>query len=87
MAVKTIQREVTSTIVKFARLSVVEGVAQVENTEKIFIGNVDQEKALKLLTKEMGSGVTVLSVEVDTQKYEMPVEDFIHMATKVEVTE
>lgn len=87
MAVKKMQREVTSTKVEYALLKVVEGQPEVTKNSKVLVGNIDQEKALKLLAKEMGSGVTVLSVEADTQVYEMPVDEFIQLASIKEVKE
>jgi uncharacterized protein (DUF2164 family) len=87
MAVKMMQREVTSTKVEFAKLTVVEGQPEVTKDSSILVGNVDAEKALKILTKEMGSGLTILSTEVETQVYEMSVEDFISFATIKEVKE
>ncbi|HWI49887.1 MAG TPA: hypothetical protein VNU45_16870 [Rummeliibacillus sp.] len=87
MAVKMMQREVTSTNVEYAQLKVVEGQPEVSKETKVLVGNVDAEKALKILTKELGSGVTILSTEVDSQIYEMPVDDFIQMATIKEVKE
>lgn len=84
MAVKMLQREVTSTKVEYATLEIVNGSPVAVKSERELIGNVSEEKALKLLTKELGSGVTILSVEVDTQKYEMPIKEFIQLATKIE---
>jgi hypothetical protein len=84
MAVKTLQREVTSTKVEYAQLKVVEGQPQVVKGDLELIGNISEEKVLKHLTKEVGSGVTILSLEVNTQKYEMPVEEFIQLAKVVE---
>jgi hypothetical protein len=85
MSVKMMQREVTSTRVEFAQLTVVEGLPEVNKSVEELIGNVDQEKAQKILTKKYGNGVTILSLEVDTKKYEMSVEDFIKLASiKVE---
>jgi hypothetical protein len=49
--------------------------------EMVLVGNVPSEKAQKILTKEMGVGVSVLDVEVQTEVYEMAVEDFIKLAT------
>jgi hypothetical protein len=81
MAVKMMQREVTFTKVEYAHLKVVEGQPTVTKETMVFAGNIDEEKALKFLTKDVGSGVTVLSTEVDSQIYEMPVTDFIQLAT------
>lgn len=80
MAEKVIQREVTSTKVKFAVMQVNEGIAEVMNLEAELVGNVDKEKAAKILSKEHGSSVTVLEVEANTQRYQMPVSAFIGLA-------
>jgi hypothetical protein len=85
MAVKMMQREVTSTVVKFASVLVEDGKAIAIEGEQILVGNVEADKAQKILTKELGAGVTVLSVEADTQVYEMPVDEFIKLATIKEV--
>jgi hypothetical protein len=83
MAVKMLQREVTTTKVVFAQLETYEGKAIVVEKESELIGNVSEEKAVKILSREFGSGVTILRLEANTQKYEMPVEEFIQLATKV----
>lgn len=83
MAEKTIQREVTFTKVKFALIEVIEGQAAVKNHEAILTGNVDKEKATRLLTKEHGLGVTVLEVEADTKRFSMPVTTFVELAEEV----
>jgi hypothetical protein len=83
---KMMTKEVTKTTVKLAQMVVENGVptAQVL-ADKILLGNVSQESAQKQVTKELGQGVTVLSVQADTVTYELPVEEFLQIATvKVE---
>ena len=80
---KMIQREITFTNVKFASIQIIDGVAVAQNQEAILTGNVDAEKATKLLSKEHGLGVTVLSVEANTKRFQMPVSTFIELGEEV----
>jgi hypothetical protein len=78
---KLMTKEVTSTIVKVAKIDMVEGSAQVvELPSIILLGNVDLEKAQKVVAKQLGAGVSVLSVEADTKVYELEVTEFIKIA-------
>jgi hypothetical protein len=82
MARKTMTKEVTSTTVKLARMVMVEGAPNAETLpDEILIGNVTLENAQKAVTKKHGAGVTVFAVEPKTDVYEMPVEEFIKVAT------
>ena len=79
---KMMQREVTSTTVRLAKIDVVNGEPKmVHLPEEVFVGNVSMEHAQRLLNKKYGSPVTILELETDTQVYEMAVEDFIKHAT------
>lgn len=74
-------KEVTSTIVKVAKIDMVEGQPQAVELEPIILlGNVDSEKAQKLVSKSHGAGVTVLGVEADTKVYELEVTEFLKIA-------
>jgi hypothetical protein len=86
---KMMSKEVTSTIVKMAKMEMVEGLPQaVTLPNEVMLGNVSVERAQKEVTKKHGAGVTVFEVLPETTVYEMPVEDFIKLATvKVEETE
>ncbi len=78
---KLMTKEVTSTLVKVAKIDTVEGKPVAVELEPItLLGNVDSEKAQKLVTRKLGQGVTVLSVEADTKVYELEVEEFIKIA-------
>jgi hypothetical protein len=78
---KLMTKEVTSTIVKVAKIDMVDGSAQVvELPSIILLGNVDSEKAQKIVAKQLGVGVSVLSVEADTKVYELEVTEFIKIA-------
>jgi hypothetical protein len=79
---KMMTKEVTSTIVKVAKIDMVGGLPQaVELEPVILLGNIDSEKAQKLVSKSHGAGVTVLSVEADTKVYQAPVTEFLKIAT------
>lgn len=74
-------KEVTSTIVKVAKIDMVDGVPQAVELEPItLLGNVDSERAQKIVSKQHGAGVTVLSVEADTKVYELEVTEFLKIA-------
>jgi hypothetical protein len=78
-------KEVTSTTVKVARIDVTSGKPVVVELEPvILLGNVDSEKAQKVVAKQHGNGVTVLGVESVTDVYEMEVSEFIKIARKRE---
>lgn len=74
-------KEVTSTIVKVAKIDMVEGQPKAVELEPIILlGNRDLEFAQKAVQKSHGAGVTVLSVEADTKVYELEVSEFIKIA-------
>jgi hypothetical protein len=78
---KLMTKEVTSTIVKVAKIDIVEGQPQAVELEPItLLVNVDLEKAQKIVSKAKGPTVTVLSVEADTQVYELEVTEFLKVA-------
>lgn len=74
-------KEVTSTVVSAAKIDMVDGQPKVVELEPItLLGNVDAEKAQKIVSKEHGAGVTVLEVEADTKVYELEVTEFLKIA-------
>jgi hypothetical protein len=79
---RKMSKEVTKTTVKVARTIQGEnGLPQVEQLEDvILLGNVDSEKAQKLVQKRFDFPVTVYAVQADTEIYEMDVEKFIELA-------
>lgn len=82
---KVMQKEVTQTTIKMARIEVLEGETKlVELPEVVQLGNVSKEKAQKWATKEHGAGTTVTHVEPNALRYEMEVLEFIKLATLVE---
>lgn len=79
---KMMTKEVTKTTVKIAKMEVVNGLPQATTLEdEILLGNVGMEKAQKAVTKKHGAGVTVFEVVPSTETYELPVEEFIKIAT------
>ena len=79
---KMMQREVTSTTVKLAKIDVVEGTPKmVTLPNEELIGNVSIDHAQRTLNKKFGQPVTILEVTTDTKVYEMAVEDFIKHAS------
>lgn len=83
---KMMTKEVTKTTVKVAKMEMVDGLPQaVQLPDEIILGNVTLEKAQKQVNKKYDHPVTVLTVEADTIVYELPVDEFIKIATvKVE---
>jgi hypothetical protein len=79
---KMMTKEVTTTTVKTAKIHVVDGQVQAIHQEPVYLlGNVSMEKAQKQMNKFFGEPVTILEIMADTVTYEMPVEDFIKVAT------
>ena len=84
---KTIVRTMsTSTINAFA-LSMVDGKPVVENLEPLTVmGRATEKDALKALKEKYGknASITIGSIEVQEDTYEISVEDFLKHAHKVE---
>lgn len=79
---KMMTKEVTSTLVKVAKMEMVEGQPKaIALPDEILLGNVSLEKAQKTISKKLGAGATVFEVSPETVVYEMPVEEFIKVAT------
>lgn len=77
-------REVTSTTVKVARMEEQNGLpVAVELPDVTILGNVSMEKATKEVKKIHGENAAVFKLEANTQKYRMPVEEFIQLAEVV----
>jgi hypothetical protein len=79
---KMMTKEVTKTNVKVAKMEVKDGQpVATPMPDEIMLGNVDLEKAQRAMTKKLGSGVTVFQVVPSTETYELPVEEFLKIAT------
>lgn len=82
MSRKMMTKEVTFTTVKLAKLEVVEGKPVVVHLpDETLIGNISPEHAQRLLNKKHGGAVTLFEITADTTVYEMPVEEFIKLAS------
>ena len=78
---KMMTKEVTSTIVSLAKIEAADGQVQaVTLPNETLLGNVDTEKAQKLMAKKHGAGVTVIAVEPKTEVYELEVSKFLEIA-------
>jgi hypothetical protein len=79
---KMLTKEVTKTTVKLAKIVVENGLPQaVALPDEVILGNVQLENAQKQLNKKIGEPVTILQLLPTTETYEMPVEEFIQLAT------
>lgn len=80
-----INREITTTKVTAAKMSMVDGMVTTEQLENIIlIGNVSLEKANKEVKEKYGEGATAFTVHANTHKYRVPTEVFIKHAEIVE---
>jgi hypothetical protein len=91
MSRKMMTKEVTHTLVKSANMIVDENGQPVPELveDQVFIGNVSVGHAQRLINKKFPeTKPKVFSVEPKTEVYEMPVEEFIKLASiKVETPE
>lgn len=79
---KMMTKEVTHTTITASKLVSENGVATIQELAPLkVLGNVNMDKAQRLVNKEYGSGTTVLTVEPETVVYELPVEKFLEIAT------
>jgi hypothetical protein len=79
---KMMTKEVTKTTVRIAKMQVDNGeVKIVKLPEEILVGNVKQEQAQKMLNKKFGEPIAILEIFAETEIYELPVEDFLKIAT------
>lgn len=84
---KMMTKEVTTTTFKIAKIEIQDGEPViVELPSETLLGNVSMEKAQREINKKYGYPVTILSLSANTLIYEMPVEEFIKIATLKEVT-
>lgn len=84
---KMMTKEVTTTTFKIAKIEIQDGEPViVELPSETLLGNVSMEKAQREINKKYGYPVTILSLTANTLIYEMPVEEFIKIATLKEAT-
>lgn len=75
-------KEVTTTKVKVAKMEMVDGLPKaVALPEEELLGSLSLEQAQKAILKKYGQGATVFQAEPNTIVYEMPVEEFIQLAS------
>ncbi|ALH46476.1 dsDNA binding protein [Bacillus phage VMY22] len=85
---KTITREVTFTKITAVKNEMIDGEIKASLLEPIIkTGNLKKETAQNIIHRDLGKNVTVLEVTPDSGRYEMDLEDFIHFAKRVDVTE
>lgn len=79
----TITRTMATSQITGYRVKIENGVPAVETLPTLTIGGKAKEKdALKALEKAYGKGVTIGSIEISEDVYEISVEDFLKHATK-----
>jgi hypothetical protein len=79
---KMMTKEITHTTVRIAAMKVENGeVKIVKLPEETLVGNVKQEVAQKMLNKKYGEPIAILEIFANTTVYELPVEDFLKIAT------
>lgn len=84
---KTIVRTMATSTINAYMLKVVDGVPTVENLEPLTVmGKANEKEIMKALKEKYGKDapVSVASVEVQEDTYEISVEDFLKYAKKVE---
>ena len=83
-----IKRTITATKVLFKLIKTDErGEVEVTDHEKVLSGSVSKEKATEALNKELklsnDETFLITSMKEETNRYEIPVEDFIKHATLI----
>jgi hypothetical protein len=79
---KMMTKEITYTTVRIAKMHVENGeVKIVKLPEETLVGNVKQEAAQKMLNRKFGEPVAILEIFSNTTVYELPVEEFLKIAT------
>lgn len=83
MGRRMMQREITRTTIKLAKMEVQDGKpVAISLPNETMLGNVRIERAQREMDKKYkGESVTVLEVQADTTTYVLPVEKFLEIAT------
>lgn len=88
MARRMMTREVTKTTVKVGKMEIKDGqLVAISLPDETLLGNVNIQKAQRYVDKKYEKSATVLQVLPETTVYEMPVEEFIKVATVKAVDE
>lgn len=86
---KTIVRTMATSKINAYALTMVDGKPSIENLEPLTVmGKASEKDAIKALKEKYGknASVTIGSIEVTEDTYEISVEDFLKHAKKVEKT-
>ena len=84
---KTIVRTMSTSTINAFKLTVENGQPKVENLEPLTVmGKATDKEALKALKDKYGKNapVTIASIDVQEETYEISVDDFMKYATKIE---
>lgn len=84
---KTIVRTMATSTIQAFKLTIENGQPKVENLEPLVVmGKATEKEALKALKEKYGKNapVTIASIEVQEDTYEISVEDFVKHAKKVD---
>lgn len=84
---KTIVRTMATSTINAFSLTMVDGQPKVENLEPITVmGKATEKEGLKALKEKYGKNcpITIGSIDVKEDTYEISVDDFIKYATKVD---
>lgn len=77
-------KEVTFTRFDVAKIVVDNGTPFVEQLpEEVLIGNITEERALKIMKEKYGEGIKIYNIETYKRKFKMSIYDFIMNATEV----
>lgn len=75
---RMMERDVTFTKVKVAKIEVKNGVQTlVTLPDEVIIGNANLEQAQRIVNKRYGEPIVVLERHANTETYELAVEDFV----------
>lgn len=85
---RMLTRQITKTTIKVAKMVITDGVPEaIALPDEVVIGSVKMERAQRLVDKKFEESVHVLEVHEDTETYEMPIKEFLELATIKEVEE
>ena len=84
---KTITRTMHTSTITACKLTMVDGAPTVETLEPVVVmGKATEKEGMKALKDKYGkdSAITITSINVTEDTYEISVEDFVKYATKVQ---
>ena len=86
----TICRTLATSTIKIFKIKMVDNTPTIENLPDLIVsGKVTEKDAFKILREKYGKNhsITIGSIDVEENTYEISVEDFLKYATKVEKVE